>query len=254
MVEVSKFARNVANQIAEEPKLGRFLTEMRIMNKNLLYEHAVNTCVLSLLVAGAMDLGEVNMRVIGIGALLHDIGAIEMPQLLPIMQRSKQEELLWREHSQYGYYFAKEAGFREEICEIILYHHEKWNGSGYPKQLTGEEIPLGARILAVCDSYDRLIRRSQYPHYQAIEYLYGSGNFYLDSNVVNTMCNNLAVYPLGSLVRLSNHEVGVVVNVRKNLGPRPIVKIYYNHLNKPYAEPKEVDLGKERTLFIKEIL
>lgn len=254
MVKVSQDAQAIAQVILADPEVVRICTEMKIMDNDLLYQHCVNTCVLSLLVAGAMDLGQRNIQAIGIAALLHDLGLCEMPQLLRIAQKNKQEEKLWQEHAQYGYYFAKEAGIREEICEFILHHHEYWNGSGYPHQLAKAKIPLGARIIAVCESYDSLIRRDKYPQYQAIEYLYGGGGILFDSNIVNAMCNNLAVYPLGSMVRLSTDEVGVVVNVRKNLGPRPIVYIYYNHLNKPYKVPKTIDLGKELTVFIKEIL
>lgn len=254
MVKVSQEAQAIAQIIAKDPEVIRICTEMKIMDSELLYKHCVNTCALSLLVAGAMDLGELNMKAIGLGAILHDLGVCEMPQLLRVAKKNHQEETLWREHPQYGYYLAQETGIREEICKFILYHHECWNGSGYPKNLKGTSIPLGARIIAVCESYDGLIRRERYPRYQAIEYLYGSGGILLDSTIVNTMCDNLAVYPLGSMVRLSTGEVGVVVNVRKNLGPRPIIHVYYNHLNKPYEIPKEIDLGKELTLFIQEVL
>ena len=254
MVKVSQEAHAIAKAIVEEPEVARICTEMKLMEKELLYKHCVNTCALSLLVAGAMDLGQSNMKAIGTGAILHDLGLCEMPQLLKIKHKNKQEENLWREHPQYGYYLAKEAGIREEICKLILYHHEYWNGSGYPHRLQAKRIPLGARIIAVCESYDSLIKMDNYPRHQAIEYLYGSGGILFDSDVVTAMCNNLAVYPLGSLVRLSTNEVGVVVNVRKNLGPRPIVHVYYNHLNKPYEIPKEIDLGKELTIFIQEIL
>ncbi|WP_242951455.1 hypothetical protein [Clostridium kluyveri] len=64
----------------------------------------------------------------------------------------------------------------------------------------------------------------------------------------------MAVYPLGSLVRLTTKEVGVVVNVRKNLGPRPIVRVYFNRVNRPLSEVKDVDLGIENTIFIEEVL
>ena len=135
-----------------------------------------------------------------------------------------------------------------------MHHHENWDGSGYPDGLKAEKIPIGSRIISVCEKYDSLIRQENYQHYQAIEYIYGTGGIYFDPEVVHAMCSRLAVYPLGSLVRLSSGDVGVVANVRKNEGPRPVVRVYFNRLNKPYAQPKEVDLGQQLTVFIQEML
>lgn len=255
MAKVSETARGIAeNLVEDDPVISKICTDMRIMHNEMLFRHCINTCALSLLVAGAMGLGETNLYEIGKAALIHDLGLCEMPQLLTANTRNAAEEALWREHARYGYYFAQEAGVREEICEMILCHHEKWDGSGYPGGLSGAAIPLGARIIAVCDSYDNLIRREKYPNYQAIEYCYGSSGIWHDAEVVNTLCNNLAVYPLGSMVRLSTGDVGIVINVRQNLGPRPVVRLFYNRMNKPYSNPKEIDLGVERTVFIKEVI
>ena len=88
----------------------------------------------------------------------------------------------------------------------------------------------------------------------AIEELYGASGFYFDPKVVEVFANNIAIYPLGAMVRLSTKEVGIVSNIRKNKGPRPVVKIYYNRVNRPITEDKIVDLGQERTVFIEEIL
>ena len=254
MVNISKRAKKVALRIVENPEIVNLCMEMKLMNSKLLYHHGVNTCALALLVSGVMTFGEANMEVIGTAALLHDLGCCEMVHLIGNKQRTPHEELLWQEHPRYGYHRAKERMFREEICEIILHHHENWDGSGYPGKLPGDKIPMGACIISVCEKYDRLIRQENYQNYQAIEYIYGTGGIYLNPAVVNAMCDNLAVYPLGSLVRLSTDEVGVVSNVRKNKGPRPVVRVCFNKLNKPYTHPKEVDLGKELTVFIKEIL
>ena len=88
----------------------------------------------------------------------------------------------------------------------------------------------------------------------AIEDLYGASGMYYDPDVVNAFVNNIAIYPLGEMVRLSTKEVGIVSNIRKNEGPRPIVKVYYNRVNRPISEDKIIDLGVERTVFIEEIL
>ncbi len=88
----------------------------------------------------------------------------------------------------------------------------------------------------------------------AIEELYGTSGIYYDPDVVKAFVNNIPIYPLGVMVRLSTKEVGIVSNIRKNEGPRPVVKIYYNRVNRPITEDKIIDLGLERTIFIEEIL
>lgn len=254
MVKVSRIACQISVQIVDNTKLVEFCVLMKILNSRYLYQHSIGTCALSLLVAGAMGLSNKEIFIVGTGALLHDVGLCEMPALIKHEKLNPQQELLWKEHPRYGYYFAKDAGFPFEITNLIQSHHEFWNGSGFPQGLTRDKIPPGARIISVCESYDRLLRYEGYPHYQAIEYLYGGGNYYYDSAVVQSFINNLAVYPLGSLVRLSTGEVGVVANVRQNLGPRPVVTVYYNRVNRPLTHPYNIDLGKERTVFIEKVL
>ncbi|MEW6698505.1 MAG: HD domain-containing phosphohydrolase [Bacillota bacterium] len=254
MITVSRLARSISTKLLENKQLVDLCLEMKILENGFLYRHAVGTCVLCLLVAGAMDLEQDEMFKIATAALLHDLGWREMPTLLHITKRSPQEEALWREHPTYGYYIAKENDFSHEVTKLILHHHENWDGSGFPNGLSAKNIPLGARIISVCEIYDRLIGHEGYAPYQAIEYLYGSGNYSLDAEIVRVFTENLAVYPLGSLVRLSTGEVGVVVNIRKNQGPRPVVQVYFNRVNRPLKIPKFIDLGKERTLFIQQVL
>ena len=111
-----------------------------------------------------------------------------------------------------------------------------------------------ARIVNVCAQYSSSVTYLNVPPYMAIEELYGTSGIYYDPEVVKAFVNNIPIYPLGVMVRLSTQEVGIVSNIRKNEGPRPIVKIYYNRVNRPITEDKIVDLGKERTIFIEEIL
>ncbi len=254
MVKVSKLARTVVNKILEDQSLIDFCVWMKLIDNYYLYKHCIGTCALSLLVAGAMRLSFAEMVTIGSGALLHDLGLCEMPLLINDLKSIAKQEALWKEHPRYGYYFAREAGISDAISNLILQHHEEWDGGGYPNKIKGERISLGARIISVCETYDRLIRMEGYPHYQSIENLYGGGGYYFDPEVVQAFTNNIAVYPLGSMVRLSTSEVGIVVNVRDNYGPRPIVRVYFNRVNRPLTTPKDINLGKELTVFIKEVL
>ncbi len=254
MVEVSGRVRSIASNIAKVDEVLDFCLQMQVINCKALLYHGINTAVLSMLVAGAMELSDKTVFHIGIGALLHDVGVCEMPFLINKKNMTRQEELLWREHSTYGYYFALQNNIPRSIAELILAHHERYDGSGYPKQLKGEEIPLGSRIINVCNEYDNLVTVNGCEPYEAIEFMYGGGGSYYDKEVVNIFTANLSVYPLGSMVRLTTKEIGIIVNVRENQGPRPIIQVFYNRFNKPLSIPKMVDLAKEKTIFIEKLI
>ena len=257
MVEVSKRACKVVKDILDDKETIEFCVRMKLLDNEYFFEHSAYTCVLSLLTSGIMGFDYTMMKKIGKGALLHDLGLGEMPFLIKLEDPENLNALnndLFKEHPVYGYYIAKEKDIDRDSCKYIVAHHERWDGNGFPKGFSKEEIPIGARIIAVCDRYDTLIRHNNYPPHEAIEYLYGGGDVMFDPKVVEAFTENLAVYPLGTLVRLSNGEVGVVVNVRKNKGPRPIVRVYYNDVNRKLREPKNIDLGEEKTIFIDEVL
>lgn len=254
VVKVAQLLEHIIKKVAQSDEVLDFMVELRIINKRKLYDHSIYTAVLSGLVAGCMGLPTDQIMIAVIGGLLHNIGVAEMPTLIDVEKFNPQQEKLWKEHPTYGYYFALQKNIPRVVADCILYHHERWDGSGYPKGVAKEEIPLVARIVNVCAQYSSSVTYLNVPPYMAIEELYGTSGIYYDPEVVKAFVNNIPIYPLGVMVRLSTQEVGIVSNIRKNEGPRPIVKIYYNRVNRPITEDKIVDLGKERTIFIEEIL
>lgn len=253
MVTIAKLVKETAKNICKDEEILNFCVQMKIQKDSRLFSSSILTSVFSRLVAGAMGLID-DMYNIMVGGLLHNIGCLEMPFLIGMKNLKPQEELLWKEHPTYGYYFTIQQNISRQIAEIILHHHENWDGTGYPKQLKGEEIPLGARIVNVCCTVSSFMYFDHMEPYEAMEYLYGSSNIFFDKHIVDAFVRNITLYPLGSLVRLTTGEVGIVSNVRQNKGPRPIVNVYYNRFNKPLSEPKIIDLGIERTVFISEVL
>ena len=254
VAEIARHLESIIPIFAKNEKILNFLVEQKIVNNRFLYENSIHTAVYCGLVAGCMNLPLEEIVCCMSGALLHDIGLSEMPILIGADNLNGQQQQLYSEHPTYGYYFAVQNGISRKIAECILHHHERFDGSGYPKGLKGDEIPLTARIISVCADYvEQVICKGQSP-YMALEALYGASGIYYDYDVVLAFVNNIPVYPLGELVRLSTKEVGIVSNIRKNEGPRPIVKVYFNRMNRPITEDKIIDLAVERTIFIEEIL
>lgn len=254
VLHVAEGVRNLINKIVLDDKLLNFMIRLKLVEDGFLYHHGVVTCVYSLIIGGLIpSLSTDNLLVLGKAALLHDLGWAEMPYLIKSLTRNAQEEKLYREHPTYGYHISKEGGISDEVAKIIKSHHECWNGSGYPQGTRGDDIPIASRIIAVCETYDRIMRQEGLPPYQSIEYLYGYSDELFDAKVVQLFVESIPLYPLGSFVRLSTKEVGVIVNIRKNKGPRPVVMVHYTPFNQQMT-PKIVDLGKQRTIFIEKVL
>lgn len=246
--------QEVIKTICKNEKIIEYCLQMRIIKTQNLYQKAIETSVFSGLLAGAYGCGKEEMYQIMVGGLLHDSGCLEMAFLIGRKNKSEQEERLWREHPTYGYYFAIQNQLPREIANIIQYHEEHVDGSGYPKQLKAEEIPLGARIVGICSSITESILYDGMKPYEALEIIYGTSGIYFDAKLVNLFLTSVALYPMGALVRLTTGEIGVITNIRKNHGPRPVVNVHYNSFFKPLSQPKVVDLGEQRTVFIEEIL
>lgn len=252
--QIVKWMNTVIENICKDEKILDYCLQMRMVKERNLYEKAVETSVFSGLLAGVYGCSTQQLYDIMVGGLLHDTGCLEMTFLIGKEQKTAQEELLWKEHPTYGYYFAIQNELSREMAEIIQYHEERYDGSGYPKQLKGEEIPLGARIVSICANITENIVYNGMKPYEALEVIYATSGVYFDAKLVKLFVGSIVLYPMGALVRLSTGEVGVITNIRKNSGPRPMVSVYYNSFNKPLSTPKIIDLGEQRTIFIEEIL
>ena len=246
--------QEVIKRICRNEKIMDYCLQMRIIKTENLFQKAIETSVFSGLLAGVYGCNKEEMYQIMVGGLLHDSGCLEMTFLIGRKNKSEQEQRLWREHPTYGYYFAIQNELSREIATIIQHHEEHVDGSGYPKQLKGDEIPLGARIVGICSSITESIIYEGMKPYEALEIIYGTSGIYFDAKLVNLFLGSVALYPMGALVRLTTGEIGVITNIRKNHGPRPVVNVHYNSFFKPLSQPKIVDLGEQRTVFIEEIL
>ena len=178
MIEIVHMVKNTVSKICMNKDILEFCFQMKVLKDNRLFKHAIYTSVLSGIVAGALNLKD-DMFDIMVGGLLNDIGCLEMPFLIGLEKKKSQEELLWREHPSYGYYLSIQNNISRPIAEIILQHHENWDGSGYPKQLKGEAISLGARIVNVCSLVSHHIHFDHMQPYETMEYLYCGSNIFL---------------------------------------------------------------------------
>lgn len=255
MIEITKTVKKLIDQICDSDTNLGFALQMKLLSEETLFGHAVLTSLFSGLVAGHLRMDSQDIFSVMTAGLLHNVGALEMPHLIKKHNQLSGHELsLWQEHPFYGYYIVQQEGASQDVADLLLAHHERWSGGGYPKGLTQTGIPLGSRIISVCSTVaEQLLFEHQQP-FTALECIYAASDIYFDKAVVDAFIESVCLYPIGSLVRLTTGEAGIVTNIRQNSGARPIVNVFYNRFNKPLASPRIVDLAKERTIFIQELL
>ncbi len=222
---------------------------MRQYDANL-FAHAVNVCVFALVIGKSQGFDKQRLESLGLGALLHDIGMLRLPRNVFRKQGAYtlQERQLIRQHPRLGVaILAAARDIREDVRRIIVEHHERIDGSGYPTGLRGLQICPLSEIVGIVDMYDALLSgrvgRPALPPAQAIRELYKYGlQGQCDRGWVGRTIRCLGIYPVGSLVELSTGERGVVVVVNPSDALRPTVKIVWDASGQVYAEPQTVDL------------
>ncbi len=221
------------------------------------YFHSVETSVYSVIVGKKLNLCKEDLKKLGIGSILHDIGKMKVPKeiLLKPEKLSEEEFEEMKKHPFYGEEILAASGIEDQdILDIVCQHHEKLDGSGYPKGLKGKEINKLAQIVAISDIYDALttdrVYRQKLKKYEAIEYLYCLADHQLDIDIVRSFCMSIKVYPIGCKVTLNTGEIGEVTQLHENYPLRPILKIVCS--DKRGGEI--VDLIQEHTLLIEKIV
>jgi len=201
-------------------------------DKNYLASHSVRSTILAIIIGTYLKLPNHRLMELGVAALLHEIGMLKLPSQIYLNMKplSAHEQKAILTHPILGYSMLKGFDFPLAICLAALEHHERENGTGYPRHLLGEKISLYSKIIAVACSYEAL--SSKRPHKEAkdgytgmLELLKNDGKQY-DDTIVRALVLSLSIYPIGLYVLLSNGKKGQVVDVNPENPRFPIVQIF----------------------------
>lgn len=230
----AELARSIVGDLlgAEEVCV-RLLTEIAGDKSTM---HAVNVAVVSLMMGRALGLPEAELVELGQGALLHDIGKLELPERVRHRDESfsTAELAFYQEHVAHGVAIARRMGVPPGVQAVVAQHHEHADGSGFPSKLPGERMTAAARIVALIDRYDNLCNppiasRAITPH-EALSLLFaqgkqGQGPRRFDTSILGSFIKLMGVYPPGSVVQLTDdrHALVVAVNPSRPLKPRVLV-------------------------------
>ena len=256
LVELCQTADNIISNILEEDGVIEKIFDIKGRSSDI-YEHSINLCSLATIVALKMKLPQQTVHDIGVSCLLHDLGlrylTIEYEnQNLDMLSEAEYGE--YKKHPVYGYSALRSENWISNASKnMILYHHERLDGSGYPLRAT--EIPKECRIIQICDAFDEMIcgigcERSKV--YEAVEYLKTFRNIKFDGEIVDIFLQFTAVYPAGSIVKTNEGETGVVLYQNKDFPDRPVIRITKDKKGKKVDVIK--DLIQINNIFIEEVI
>lgn len=258
LMELRDTADKIISNILEEEEAIEQVFEIKERSADI-YEHSINVCTLSIIVGIKLKLKMQQIHDIGIGSLLHDIGL----RYLTVKYDNKNinelnvgDKAEYKKHPVYGYTaLQEEKWISEKSKNIILFHHERLNGSGYPLKITS--LPIECSVVAICDAFDEMICGIGYARmkvYEAIEYLKFAKGVLFDERVIETFFKIVAVYPIDSVVITNDRRTAKVVKQNNQFPDRPVLRIIKDSKGNTVEEEEVVDLVKANNIFIDKVI
>jgi putative nucleotidyltransferase with HDIG domain len=214
------------------------------------YMHSVAVCALMVSLARQLKLSEADTRSAGFAGLIHDIGKMSVP--LDVLNKpgklTDDEFTIVKGHPQEGFRILQEGGTTDAVAlDVCLHHHEKVNGSGYPKGLKENEISLFAKMGAVCDVYDAITSNRPYKKgwdpAQSLKQMASWANGHFDPKVFQAFVSSLGIYPTGSLVMLDNNMLAVVIDQSESSLLKPKVRAFFSLRSAERVPVQDMDLS-----------
>ena len=211
--------------------------------------HSLRVCVLALAFGRHLELSDEELNLLGIGALLHDIGKMKVPnEIINKPGKLTDEEFtLMKSHVPRGVEILEQThGIPSVAIDVARYHHERFSGGGYAAGFKGDEIGLFGSVGAIVDCYDAITSDRSYhaglSAHDALNKMYSWRGRDFQPMLVEQFIQCMGIYPIGSVVELSNGSIGVVVTINRARRLRPKVALVLNPDKKPYAPSRVIDL------------
>jgi HD-GYP domain-containing protein (c-di-GMP phosphodiesterase class II) len=209
----------------------RVQPSMEARNRNFLVSHSMRSTIYALTIGLQLRLPLSKLVELGVSCILHEIGMIRLPPQLYMNDRplTTTEKKAMLTHPLLSYNILKSYEFPLAITLGVLEHHEKENGLGYPRKLSGDKISMYAKIISVACSFEAITAPRHYKQAQSsyaamIELLKNEGNQY-DGNVIKALLYSLSLFPIGSYVYLSDGKIGQIIDANPEDPKNPIVQL-----------------------------
>ena len=256
--KLQRLASALVNAIMIEKNPNTFINLINITGKGeYLYNHMVNTTILAVLLGQQIGYSIVKLTNLAMAGLIFDIGMVKIPAYI-----SEKEEKLTAEefnkiktHPIYSYQIiSRELNMPVEIARVGLEHHERWDGTGYPRKIKNIDISEMSRIISIIDTYEALTKERVYrprqASYDAMKTVLGEGSKKFDPDLLKVFLNMMSIYPVGSHIRLNNNAIARVISADPVSPFRPTVKIVYDEFGDKVDDGEIIRLSKEKDLYI----
>lgn len=260
LIELSQTADGIISSILEEEEIVDKIFDIKERSSDI-YEHSISICSLATLTALKLKLSKESVHDIAVGCLLHDLGLryLTIPYADQLVDTLSDQELMeYKKHPVYGFSAVKDEKWISELGKkIILCHHERLDGMGFPLRLRSRDIPLEAKIVSVCDTFDEMICGigcERQKVYKAVEYLKTFRGVKFETKVVDAFLEFTAVYPAGSQVLLSDGSIGRVFKQNKEFPDRPVIHLLRDKDGNVVSKENIVDLIKINHIFVEKVL
>ena len=246
---IDEMANDIVSSVFRNTSAMTILT--RIKDKHSYnWRHMINCAIFTAVFAKYLGYKEEAVQQLAMGALLHDLGQAKLPQGIisrPSKLTSSEMDIIKR-HVAQGLGLVKgEKGITPLILDMIVNHHERLDGSGYPRGIRAEKLSRPARMMAIVDVYDALT--GDRPHQEgdepinALRYLLANKELF-DAELVQHFIKCLGVHPVGTIVKLTNERLALVLEGNKSNPIKPKVKLFYNAKHGHHVTPKDLDLNE----------
>ena len=225
MSELSSFVRSNRRHVL------RIISTPEMNESNFLVNHSLRSTIVSIAIAQQLRFPEDKLVELAIACMLHEIGMILLPPQLYLNDKplSQPEKVMMNTHPIVSFNILKQANFSLNIQLAVLEHHERMNGAGYPRHVTGDKISLYAKIIALACSFEAISAprgyRDERSTFEALIELVRNSNRQYDETITKALLYTISLYPIGVYVYLSNGKVAQVVDVAEGNPKSPFVQV-----------------------------
>lgn len=256
--DVSKAAESIIDDIFEIDEIAVKVFDIKKRSGDL-YDHSITVSSLAVLTAMKMNLSKEAVFDIGIGSILHDIGlkyiSVDYTNKED-MEFSAEDLFEYKKHTVYGFSSVENEKWMSTTAKnIILSHHERVNGTGYPFRQHSIQLPI--EIVAVCDAFDDRICGIGHKHMtvqEAMNDILDYRDLYYDGKVVDVFASFIAIYPVGTIVKTNKGDKAVVIEQNEYFTDKPVIKLLQNQDGEVYTREKIVNLSENRSYSIELVL